>query len=312
MSSTFHPQWANHAEQSTLSPLAKHQLTMASRQRPSRLVWIPLYFIIYMSTCYSAGRKEQCPGDARLQHHHALQEQGRLQRLWYLPWNVPPQYHWKGFYPFRVEQIADASRTVVSWGTVWVQSWKVNNWHDFFTEAASGKVWWAEETPAYCPYRDLTKAFDLVSRVCSLSCGEWDATQAPKDDHVFPWRHARNRPVRRLGYVLASTLFGIFFSLLLSYALSQSEDGVYLHTRSDGNLFNLTRLPAKTKVRKVLLRDTLRVPYSDSSAPSHTLVACLVSPLVSRRPTSLAKTSAAHQVSPLATTLSKWWRTSLT
>ena len=132
MSSTFHPQWANHAEQSTLSPLAKHQLTMASRQRPSRLVWIPLYFIIYMSTCYSAGRKEQCPGDARLQHHHALQEQGRLQRLWYLPWNVPPQYHWKGFYPFRVEQIADASRTVVSWGTVWVQSWKVNNWHDFF------------------------------------------------------------------------------------------------------------------------------------------------------------------------------------
>ena len=145
---------------------------------------------------------------------------------------------------------------------------------------------------------DLTKAFDLVSRVCSLSCREWDATQAPKDDHVFPWKHARNRPVRRLGYVLAPTLFGIFFSLLLFYALSQSEDGVYLHTRSDGNLFNLARLRAKTKVRKVLLRDTLRVPYSDSSAPSHTLVACLVSPQVSRRPTSLANTSAAHQVSP--------------
>lgn len=33
---------------------------------------------------------------------------------------------------------------------------------------------------------DLIKAFDLVSRVCSLSCREWDATQAPKDDHVFP------------------------------------------------------------------------------------------------------------------------------
>lgn len=33
---------------------------------------------------------------------------------------------------------------------------------------------------------DLTKAFDLVSRVCSLSCREWDATQSPKDDHVFP------------------------------------------------------------------------------------------------------------------------------
>ena len=33
---------------------------------------------------------------------------------------------------------------------------------------------------------DLTKAFDLVSRVCSLSCREWDATQSPKDYHVFP------------------------------------------------------------------------------------------------------------------------------
>ena len=33
---------------------------------------------------------------------------------------------------------------------------------------------------------DLTKAFDLVSRVCLLSCREWDATQSPKDDHVFP------------------------------------------------------------------------------------------------------------------------------
>lgn len=38
-----------------------------------------------------------------------------------------------------------------------------------------------------------------------------------------------------------------------SYAFSQSEDGVYLHTRSDGNLFNLASLRAKTKVRKVLL-----------------------------------------------------------
>ena len=65
------------------------------------------------------------------------------------------------------------------------------------------------------------------------------------------------------GCVLAPTLFGIFFSLLLSYAFSQSEDGVYLHTRSDGNLFNLARLRAKTKVRRVLIREML---FADDAA----------------------------------------------
>jgi len=115
---------------------------------------------------------------------------------------------------------------------------------------------------------DLTKAFDLVSRVYSLSCRELDAPQASKDDHVFPWRHARNRLVRRPGYVLAATLFGIFLSLLLSYAFSQSEDGVYLHTRSDRHLFNLARLRAKTKVRKVLLREMLFT--GDAALTAHT------------------------------------------
>ena len=51
------------------------------------------------------------------------------------------------------------------------------------------------------------------------------------------------------------TLFSIFFSLLLSFAFSQSEYSLYLHTRSDRNLFNLAHLRAKTKVRKVLIRE---------------------------------------------------------
>ena len=45
------------------------------------------------------------------------------------------------------------------------------------------------------------------------------------------------------------------FSLLLRY--SESEEGIYLHTRSDGSLFNLARFRAKTKVRKVLVREML-------------------------------------------------------
>ena len=48
--------------------------------------------------------------------------------------------------------------------------------------------------------------------------------------------------------MLAPTLFGIFFSMLQAYAFHGNDDGVYLHTRSDGCLFNLTRLRAKTKI----------------------------------------------------------------
>ena len=59
------------------------------------------------------------------------------------------------------------------------------------------------------------------------------------------------------GCVLAPTLFSIFFSLLLTYAIGSSDDGVYLHTRSDGCLFNMARLRSKTKATEVLIREML-------------------------------------------------------
>lgn len=48
--------------------------------------------------------------------------------------------------------------------------------------------------------------------------------------------------------IWAFALFGIFFSLLQN-SFWHSQDVVFLHTRSDGKLFNLAILPAKTKVR---------------------------------------------------------------
>lgn len=53
------------------------------------------------------------------------------------------------------------------------------------------------------------------------------------------------------------------YSLLLSYAFRESVDGTFLHTRSDGSLYNLARLRAKTKVRKVLIREML---FADDAA----------------------------------------------
>ena len=59
------------------------------------------------------------------------------------------------------------------------------------------------------------------------------------------------------GCVLSPTLFGIFFSLMLRYAFGHTSGGILLHTRSDGRLFNLGRLKAKTKIRRILIRDLL-------------------------------------------------------
>ena len=43
------------------------------------------------------------------------------------------------------------------------------------------------------------------------------------------------------GGVLAPTLFGIYFSLLLKHAFGTLTEGVYMHTRSDGKLYNIAR-----------------------------------------------------------------------
>ena len=70
------------------------------------------------------------------------------------------------------------------------------------------------------------------------------------------------------GCILASTLFGIFFSMLLQYTFKDCNEGVYIHIRADGKLFNIARLCAKTKVTHVLIRGMLFV--DDAALTSHT------------------------------------------
>ena len=79
-------------------------------------------------------------------------------------------------------------------------------------------------------------------------------------------------PIRcgvKQGCALAPTRFGIFVSVLLHYAFNthEDEDSVYLHTRSDGKLFNLARLRAKTKVRTILVLELMLA--DDAALVSH-------------------------------------------
>ena len=62
--------------------------------------------------------------------------------------------------------------------------------------------------------------------------------------------------------------FGISLGMLLKHAFDTTTEGIYLRTRSDGRPFNLARLRAKTKVRKVLTRDMLFA--DDAAVVTHT------------------------------------------
>ena len=140
-----------------------------------------------------------------------------------------------------------------------------------------------QQMPLYVAFIDLTKAFDLVSRdglfkiLPKIGC-------PPKLQSLIESFHINMKGTVQFngsssepfdirsgvkqGCVLAPTLFGIFFAVLLKHAFGTATEGVYLRTRSDGRLFNLARLRAKTKVREALIRDMLFA--DDAAVTTHT------------------------------------------
>ena len=135
-----------------------------------------------------------------------------------------------------------------------------------------------QHQPLYVAFIDLTKAFDLVSRdglfkllpkigcppkllsiIRSFHDGMQGIVQYDGDySEAFDIRSGVKQ-----GCVLAPTLFGIFFALMLKHAFGSATEGIHLRTRSDGRLFNLSRLKAKSKVQWKLIRDML---FADDAA----------------------------------------------
>ena len=122
-----------------------------------------------------------------------------------------------------------------------------------------------QQKPLYIAFIDLTKAFDLVSQDglfnILLKIGYppnlHSMIRSFHDDMkaTIQYNGSMSEPFTiksgvKQGCVLAPTPFGIFFSLLLEYAFGTSTEGVYMHTRSDGKLYNIARLRAKTKIRR--------------------------------------------------------------
>ncbi|KAL8566708.1 hypothetical protein ACOMHN_050356 [Nucella lapillus] len=59
------------------------------------------------------------------------------------------------------------------------------------------------------------------------------------------------------GCVLAPVVFNLFFTCVLSYAVRDIEDGVYIRYRMDGSLFDFRRLSAETKTTEKLILEAL-------------------------------------------------------
>ena len=66
--------------------------------------------------------------------------------------------------------------------------------------------------------------------------------------------------------VMAPTLFSIMFSAMLMDAFQDSDSGFPIRYRFDGNIFNLRRLQAKTKVQTDVLGELLYADDMDNNA----------------------------------------------
>lgn len=138
-----------------------------------------------------------------------------------------------------------------------------------------------QRQPLYLAFFDLTKAFDVVSpcgsfkllqrigcpptllNIIMLFHNDMRDTVSFDGDTSKPFKITRD--VKQV-YVLTPTLFGIFFSPMLTYGFWFSSDSGY--TRHDGKFYDLVRLRDKTKITRVLIREML---FADNAAlVSHT------------------------------------------
>ena len=135
-----------------------------------------------------------------------------------------------------------------------------------------------QHQPLLLAFVDCTKAFNLVSRsglfkiLQKIGCRPkllaiiTSFHQDMQTTVCFDGATSNGFPVSsgvKQGCVLAPTLFGIVFSMLLQYAFVDCTERVYIRMRSDGKLFNIARLCAKTKAYVVLIRELL---FADDTA----------------------------------------------
>ena len=111
-------------------------------------------------------------------------------------------------------------------------------------------------------FTDLTKAFDSVNRtgllkqLAKVGCLDTfvDVIRSFHDGMMARVHDQRTESDAFIvsngtkhGCVMAPRLFSIIFSIMLQDAFHDNDLGVYIQFRTNGNIFNLQRMKAKTK-----------------------------------------------------------------
>ena len=135
----------------------------------------------------------------------------------------------------------------------------------------------------YMTFVDLTKTFVTVSRdglwkiMAKFGCPPrviamvrqfHDGMQTRvQNDGEFSEPFEVTNGVKQ-GCVMAPTLFSMMFSAMLMNAFQDSDTGFTIRYRFDGNIFNLRRLQAKTKVQTDVLDELLYADDMDKNTSS--------------------------------------------
>ena len=149
-----------------------------------------------------------------------------------------------------------------------------------FTARQLQEKWQEQNVDLYMTFVDLTKAFDTVSReglwkiMAKFGCPAkfiamvrlfHDGMLARvQNDGEFSDPFLVTNGVKK-GCVLASTLFSMMFSAMLTDAFQDSDNGIPIKYRFDGKLF---RLQAKSKVQTEVLDEFLFADDMAKGAPT--------------------------------------------
>ena len=132
--------------------------------------------------------------------------------------------------------------------------------------------------PLYVVFIDFSKAFDTVSRqglwyvLKKFGCPEkfinlikalHNGMQANVSMCNTQSKNFKISNGVKQGCVLAPTLFSFNLSAMLEVAFKDSTEGVYILTRRNANLFNVSHFKAKTKSSLKIVREML---FADDSA----------------------------------------------
>ena len=129
-----------------------------------------------------------------------------------------------------------------------------------------------QQMDLYAVFIDLTKAFDTVNREAlwtilgKLGCPRKfvQIIRLFHDNMVGQVLHNGDASAPfnisngvKQGCVLAPVLFNLFFTCVLKHATKDLDRGIYVRYRTDGSLFDLRRLNAKTKTSIQLVLEAL-------------------------------------------------------